>query len=161
MRNDLIIVLAARILVPVIFVFALYVQFHGDYSPGGGFQAGVIFAAGWILFVLVYGLDRGLQVVPPRMMFGLMAAGALLYAAIGLLGVAMGGRFLDFHPLLDDPQAAQQAGIMLVEFGVGVTVACVMMLVFTLFARRKRLWDEVKLAEEAVAGQGASAEKRE
>lgn len=142
MRNDLIVLLAARILVPVIFVFALYVQFHGDYSPGGGFQAGVVFAAGWILFVLVYGLERGLQVVPPRVMFGLMAVGALVYCGVGLAGVALGGRFLDFRPLLPEPHAAQQAGIMLVEFGVGITVACVMMLVFALFARRKRLWDE-------------------
>lgn len=142
MRNDLIVVLVARILIPLIFLFAFYVQFHGDYSPGGGFQAGVIFAAGWILYTLVYGLDRALEVIPLRVMFWLMALGGLLYCAVGLLGVALGSRFLDFHPLLDDPHAAQQAGIMLVEFGVGVTVACVMMLVFALFARRKRQWDE-------------------
>ena len=148
MRNDLIILLAARILVPVIFLFALYVQFHGDYSPGGGFQAGVIFAAGWILFVLVYGLERGLRVIPPRAMYALMAVGALIYCAVGLAGVALGGRFLEFGPLLADPHAAQQAGIMLVEFGVGVTVACVMMLIFTLFARRKRLWDEANAGDD-------------
>jgi multicomponent Na+:H+ antiporter subunit B len=147
MRNDLIVLLAARILVPVIFLFALYVQFHGDYSPGGGFQAGVIFAAGWILFVLVYGLERGLRAIPQRAMYVLMAAGALVYCVMGLAGVALGGRFLEFASLLDDPHAAQQAGIMLVEFGVGVTVACVMMLVFTLFARRKRLWDEAGAGE--------------
>jgi multicomponent Na+:H+ antiporter subunit B len=149
MRNDLIVVLIARILVPLIFLFALYVQFHGDYSPGGGFQAGVIFAAGWILYALVYGLDRALEVIPLKAMFWLMALGALLYAAVGLLGVALGSRFLDFHPLLDDPHSAQQAGIMLVEFGVGVTVACVMMLVFALFARRKRQWDEANGRERA------------
>lgn len=142
MRSDLIIVVVARILIPLIFLFALYVQFHGDYSPGGGFQAGVIFAAGWILYALVYGLDRALEVIPLKVMFRLMALGALLYCAVGLLGVALGSRFLDFHPLLDDPHAAQQAGIMLVEFGVGVTVACVMMLIFAMFARRKRHWDE-------------------
>ncbi|GAA4854324.1 Na(+)/H(+) antiporter subunit B [Luteimonas vadosa] len=148
MRNNLIILLAARILIPLIILFALYVQFHGDYSPGGGFQAGVIFAAGWILFALVYGLDRALEVIPLAWMYRLMAMGALLYAAVGLAGVALGGRFLDFYPLLADPQSAQQAGIMLVEFGVGVTVASVMMLVFALFARRKGDWDD------ANAGQG-------
>lgn len=143
MRNNLIVLLAARTLIPLIILFALYVQFHGDYSPGGGFQAGVIFAAGWILFALVYGLDRALEVIPLKVMYRLMALGALLYCAIGLLGVVLGSRFLDFYPLLDDRHAAQQAGIMLVEFGVGVTVACVIMLVFALFAGRKREWDEV------------------
>ena len=34
-------------------LFALYVQFHGDYGPGGGFQAGVIVAVGVILHALV------------------------------------------------------------------------------------------------------------
>jgi multicomponent Na+:H+ antiporter subunit B len=145
MRNDLIVLIAARVLIPLIVLFGLYVQFHGDYSPGGGFQAGVIFAAGWILFALVYGLDRALEAIPLRVMFALMALGALLYCAIGLLGVLLGGRFLDFYPLLEDPHAAQQAGIMLVELGVGVTVACVMMLTFALFARRKREWDEANV----------------
>jgi len=137
MRENGILRIIARLLIPLILLFALYIQFHGDYSPGGGFQAGVMFAAGWILFVLIYGLEAGLVVIPERAMFVLSAAGALLYALIGLLGVALGGRFLDFAPLLQSPQAAQQAGIILVEFGVGVTVAAVVMLIFTLFARRR------------------------
>ncbi|MDZ7782032.1 MAG: Na(+)/H(+) antiporter subunit B [Halioglobus sp.] len=137
MRENGILRIVTRFLIPLIMLFALYVQFHGDYSPGGGFQAGVLFAAAWILFVLIYGLESGLAVIPERAMFVLSAAGALLYGFIGLLGVLLGGRFLDFYPLLENPQAAQQAGIILVEFGVGVTVACVVMLIFTMFARRR------------------------
>jgi len=145
MRENGILRIVARFLIPLIMLFALYVQFHGDYSPGGGFQAGVLFAAAWILFVLIYGLAAGLAVIPERAMFVLSAAGVLLYAFIGLLGVVLGGRFLDFDPLLANPKSAQQAGIILVEFGVGVTVACVVMLIFTLFARRRgelgRAWE--------------------
>ena len=137
MRGNGILRIITRFLIPLIMLFALYVQFHGDYSPGGGFQAGVLFAAAWILFVLIYGLESGLAVIPERAMFVLSAAGALLYGFVGLLGVLLGGRFLDFYPLLDDPQAAQQAGIILVELGVGITVASVMMLIFTMFARRR------------------------
>ena len=137
MRDNGLLRIIARFLIPLIMLFALYIQFHGDYSPGGGFQAGVMFAAGWILFVLVYGMPAGLSVIPERAMFVLSACGVLLYALIGLLGVALGGNFLDYAPLLDDPHAAQQAGIILVEFGVGVTVACVVMLIFTMFARRR------------------------
>lgn len=137
MRENGILRIVARFLIPLIMLFALYVQFHGDYSPGGGFQAGVMFAAAWILFVLIYGLDAGLAVIPERAMFVLSSAGVGLYALIGLLGVVLGGHFLDFDPLAADPKAAQQAGIILVEFGVGVTVASVVMLIFTLFARRR------------------------
>lgn len=137
MRENGILRIIARLLIPLIMLFALYVQFHGDYSPGGGFQAGVLFAAAWILFVLIYGLNAGLAVIPERAMFVLSASGALLYALIGVLGVVLGGHFLDFYPLLENPQSAQQAGIILVEFGVGVTVASVIMLIFTLFARRR------------------------
>ncbi|GAB4174908.1 MAG: Na(+)/H(+) antiporter subunit B [Wenzhouxiangellaceae bacterium] len=138
MRENGILRVVAHFLIPLIMLFALYVQFHGDYSPGGGFQAGVLFAAAWILFVLIYGLDAGLAVIPERVMFVLSAVGALIYAFVGIIGVLLGGRYLDFSVLLAKPDKAQQAGIMLVEFGVGITVASVMMLLFTVFARRPR-----------------------
>lgn len=137
MRENGILRIIARLLIPLIMLFALYVQFHGDYSPGGGFQAGVLFAAAWILFVLVYGLEDGLKVISERVMFVLTAAGVLLYAAVGLTGVVLGSTFLDYGVLLDDFKHAQQAGIIAVEFGVGVTVAAVVMLIFTMFARRR------------------------
>ena len=137
MRDNAILVVVARFAIPLVMLFGLYVQFHGEYSPGGGFQAGVLFASAWILFVFIYGLDTGLRVIPQRVIYALASLGVLLYALIGLLGVLMGGRFLDFYPLLEAPKAAQQAGIILVELGVGITVAAVVMLIFLLFARRR------------------------
>ncbi|HSA47316.1 MAG TPA: MnhB domain-containing protein, partial [Candidatus Competibacteraceae bacterium] len=56
--------LITKLLLPLILLFALYVQFHGDYGPGGGFQAGVIFGAGFILYALIYGLDYAQQILP-------------------------------------------------------------------------------------------------
>ncbi|MEX0382237.1 Na(+)/H(+) antiporter subunit B [Spiribacter sp. 1M153] len=137
MRDNAILVVVARFLIPLVMLLGLYVQFHGEYSPGGGFQAGVLFASAWILFVFIYGLETGLRVIPQRVIYALASLGVLLYALIGVLGVVLGGRFLDFYPLLDAPKAAQQTGIILVEFGVGVTVAAVVMLIFLLFARRR------------------------
>jgi len=137
MKDTGILAIVARFLIPLIMLFGLYIQFHGEYSPGGGFQAGVVFAAGWILFVLIYGLDAGLKVIPEKVMYWLACLGVLLYCFVGILGVVLGGRFLDFYPLLPEPHPAQQAGIIAVEFGVGVTVATVVMLIFTLFARRR------------------------
>ena len=64
-----------RALVPLILLFGLYVQFHGDFGPGGGFQAGVIFAAGLIVYALIFGLEALQQVVPPILTERLMAAG--------------------------------------------------------------------------------------
>lgn len=139
MRENGILRIIARFLIPLIMLFGLYIQFHGDYSPGGGFQAGVVFAAAWILFALIYGLDAAVRVIPERVMFVLMLAGVLLYAAVGVAGVLLGGRFLDFYPLLPGDHAAQQFGIITVELGVGITVATVMMLIFTLFARRRQV----------------------
>ena len=49
MDDRVILRVGAKILIPFILLFALYVQFHGDFGPGGGFQAGVIFAAGFVL----------------------------------------------------------------------------------------------------------------
>lgn len=147
MRENGILRIVARFLIPLIMLFGLYIQFHGEYSPGGGFQAGVVFAAGWILFALIYGLDAALKVIPERAMYVLMVLGVLLYCAVGVLGVVLGGHFLDFYPLLPGPHAAQQTGIITVELGVGVTVATVVMLFFTLFARRRREWDEAPVDE--------------
>ena len=54
MRHHLILRVITKLLVGTIFLFALYVQFHGDYSPGGGFQAGVIMAVGFMIFIFFY-----------------------------------------------------------------------------------------------------------
>jgi multicomponent Na+:H+ antiporter subunit B len=126
----------ARILVPFILLFALFVQFHGEYSPGGGFQAGALFVAGMILYALVRGERLALAVIPPQLLLWMSAGGALLYGAVGLLGIAMGGQFLDYSVLADDPVAGQHLGIILIEFGVGVTVTGVLLSIFHAFTAR-------------------------
>ena len=64
MRLDTILRVATKFILPLMLLFALYVQFHGDYGPGGGFQAGVIAAATIILYGLIYGLPAALKMVP-------------------------------------------------------------------------------------------------
>ena len=124
----------AKLVVPLILLFALYVQFHGDFGPGGGFQAGVIFAAGLILYGLVFGVDRLRRAVPRGAVEALAAAGVLLYAGVGVAGMLLGGSFLDYGVLLADPMAGQHLGILVIELGVGVTVAAVMTNLFYCFA---------------------------
>lgn len=129
----------SKLLIPLIMVFALYVQFHGDYGPGGGFQAGVIFGAGVILYALVFGLDRAQNVFTPRLLQVLMAFGVLLYGAVGLDSILLGGNFLDYDVLAHDPVHGQHLGILLVELGVGITVAAVMSMLFFMFVGRRQI----------------------
>ena len=138
MRHLLIVRVVAKLLIPLILLFALYVQFHGEYGPGGGFQAGVIFAAGFILYALVFDLETAQQVAPPALLRGLMAAGVLIYAGVGIDSLLLGGHFLDYNVLLDDPVHGQHLGIMLIELGVGVTVASTMINIFYSFLARHR-----------------------
>ena len=134
MRHHHVLHVVAKMVIPLILLFALYVQFHGDFGPGGGFQAGVIFAAGLILYGLVFGVDRLRRVVPRDLVRGLAAGGVLLYAGVGVAGLLLGGSYLDYGVLLPDPMAGQHLGILIIEFGVGVTVAAVMIILFYCFA---------------------------
>jgi multicomponent Na+:H+ antiporter subunit B len=136
LRHHLVLHVVAKLLIPLILLFALYVQFHGDYGPGGGFQAGVIFAAGFILYALVFGLKDTLTVLPQRILIYLAAAGVLLYAGVGVAALLAGGNFLDYSALSADAVHGQHIGILLIEFGVGLTVAAVMMLIFFNFVER-------------------------
>ncbi len=136
MKDRVILRIVAKFLVPLILLFALYVQFHGDYSPGGGFQAGVIFAAAFIFYTLVFGLEVTLRIVPPPLMRLLAALGVLLYAGTGVVAMLRGGAFLDYSVLAAHPEHGQHLGIIAVELGVGITVAAVMLSIFVAFVRR-------------------------
>jgi multicomponent Na+:H+ antiporter subunit B len=125
-----------RMLVPFIVLFGLYVQFHGEYGPGGGFQAGAIIASGMILYALLEGEAQALRVLPAWVLTGLVAGGALLYGAVGVACLLLGGNFLDYSVLAEDPVAGQQLGILLIEAGVGITVTGVLLSIFHAFAAR-------------------------
>ena len=137
MRDNPVLRVVAKIVVPAIFLFALYVQFHGDYGPGGGFQAGVIFAAGLILYGLIFGTESIRRLISTRVLRALIAAGLLLFAGVGFLSLLMGSGFLDYDVFGQDPRSGQHLGIFLVELGVGITVAAVMVTIFIAFAGRR------------------------
>ena len=138
MKRFLVLRLITRLLLPLILLFALYVQFHGDYGPGGGFQAGVIFAAGFILYLLVFGVHDTRQVIPRWFSRLFVSLGVLLYAGVGVVSLFLGGNYLDYNVLAHDPIHGQHLGIFLVELGVGMTVAAVIITIFVALARRGR-----------------------
>jgi multicomponent Na+:H+ antiporter subunit B len=128
----------SKLLIPFILLFALYVQFHGDYGPGGGFQAGVIFGAGFILYALIFGLDTARTVARPAVIRVLVAVGVLIYGGVGVASLLLGGNYLDYSVLAHEPAHGQHLGISLIEFGVGTTVAAVMITIFFAYAGRGR-----------------------
>jgi multicomponent Na+:H+ antiporter subunit B len=138
MDVDLILRLATKLLLPLMLVFALYVQFHGDYGPGGGFQAGVIAAAAAILYGLVFGIGPAARLLPQWLIETLIPLGVLIYAGVGVAGLLTGGAYLDYRHLAHDPVHGQEWGVFLVEVGVFLTVFATMVAIFYAFARRRR-----------------------
>ena len=139
MRHDLILRVIAKLLIPFILLFALYVQFHGDFGPGGGFQAGVILAAAVIFYGLVFGLADARKLVPEPLVESMMAIGVLIYGGVGVAGLLLGGNYLDYFVLDPDSIHGQHRGIFWVEVGVAVTVSGVMLKIFYMFADRGKV----------------------
>ncbi len=138
MRTNPVLRIASKIMIPVILLFGLYVLFHGDFGPGGGFQAGVIFSAGIILYGIVFGLDALYQLIPTHILRWLMSAGLLLFGGIGVMTLLLGGDFLDYNQLAADPVQGQHLGIFLAELGIGISVAAVMVTDFIAFADQSK-----------------------
>ena len=129
--------IVSKFLIPFIALFAFYVQFHGDFGPGGGFQAGVILAASVILYALIFGLDAAKKAFPPSWIRIGMTLGVLLYGGTGVLAWILGGQFLNYSVLAHDAAHGQHYGIIAIELGVLVTVATVMVAIFYAFGSRQ------------------------
>lgn len=142
MRHHLVLRVVSKLLIPFIILYGLYVQFHGDFSPGGGFQAGVIVAAAIILYALIFGIERAKRVFKPQVLMVLAALGVMLFALVGYAAMALGGAYLDYDWLAADDTTGQHIGIITVEFGVGLTVTAVMTLIFLAYAGRTRDIDD-------------------
>ncbi len=138
MRFDVILRVATKLVLPAVLLFALYVQFHGDYGAGGGFQAGTIAAAAIILYALVWGTGPAQRVAPAWMVEAMIPLGVLLYAGVGIAGFFTGSAFLDYAHLAHDRVHGQEWGVFLVEAGVFVTVSGTMVAIFYAFAGRGR-----------------------
>jgi multicomponent Na+:H+ antiporter subunit B len=137
-KEDSIAIIGAKMLIPYILLYALYVQFHGDFGPGGGFQAGVMFAAAFILHGMVTNLKATQKAASIKFVAFLIPFGVLLYGGTGLLCMAMGGKFLEYNVLAHDPVHGQHYGIILVEAGVGITVFSAILMLYYQFALRGR-----------------------
>jgi multicomponent Na+:H+ antiporter subunit B len=128
-----------RLLTPLAQLFALYVLAFGHYSPGGGFQAGVILGATYILMALALGGETLDRKVNEPVCVALGAGGVLLYALTGIAGMLGGGAFLDYSrlPLPVTPVRARYFGILLIESGVTLGVAATLIVLFCRLGERE------------------------
>ncbi|MCF4164100.1 DUF4040 domain-containing protein [Zavarzinia compransoris] len=133
--RDVILRTVATLFIPMTLFLAPYVQFHGAYSPGGGFQAGAILGGALILYGLVFGIDALNKMVPERILRVIAALGVLLYGGTGVVTMLMGHAFLDYYAFGAGP-SGQAIGLTAIELGVFMTVTCVMTLLFQRFAIR-------------------------
>jgi multicomponent Na+:H+ antiporter subunit B len=126
-------------------LFALYVIAHGHHSPGGGFQGGVILGASFILWAIARDLQTAMLWISPVRMIALACTGILVYAGIGLLCVALQGKFLDYqvlHKILPatDAAMARSHAMLGVEIGVAFTVSAIMFGIYMVLSTRGRLY---------------------
>jgi multicomponent Na+:H+ antiporter subunit B len=132
--EDLIIKTSIRLLVPFIQLFGLYVIVHGHYSPGGGFQGGVILGAAFILLALAFDMKTSQEYMTIKANAIMGNAGAAIFVGVGALCAIFGGLFLDYSALdvliPMGPIEWRSFGIFLVEVGVGLAVMSIMVLLY-------------------------------
>ena len=125
--GGLILNVAFRMLVPFTIVYGIYVLCLGEYSPGGGFQAGARLAVGVLLSRLICGADAKFNILGKNSVV-LAGVGTFLYAFTGWLTLFGGADFFlnyDYMPIHLEPKHEMHAmGIFLIEIGVAI---CVMM----------------------------------
>ena len=138
MRSDLILRVGTKLILPFILLFATYVQLHGEYGPGGGFQAGVIVAAVVILVAIAFGNRAATRIAPRGLVARMVPLGVLIYVVVGVIGILLGGNYLDYSVLAAEPVRGHLLGIFLVEVGVAVTVSGTMVALFYAFVERGR-----------------------
>lgn len=122
-------------IIPYIVLYAIYIQLNGEVSPGGGFQAGVIFATGFISYDLIFCSRK-----PPNHVFHdslIICAiiGVAIYAGTGLISLIFNDNYLDYDSILSNAISGQHIGIFSIELGVGLTVASIMCLIYSLLRK--------------------------
>lgn len=119
-------------IIPYALLYAFYIQINGEVSPGGGFQAGVIFASGVIAFDLLYGIKQTQQLLTTEILTTGGVIGVMIYAGTGVISLIFNDNYLNYSSISSNSITGQHTGIFMIELGVGLTVASVMCLIYSL-----------------------------
>lgn len=137
--SSLIVRIGSKIMVPFMQIFALYVVAHGHYSPGGGFQGGVILGASLILLAMAFNLKEVFKRINEKKIMIYSALGVLIFAGAGAVCMFLGANFLDYSvwsailPATDTVMARSHL-MLIVEIGVALTVMCGMFGIYSTMA---------------------------
>lgn len=133
MHNNSILILTTRFLLPFVVLFSFYIQINGETSPGGGFQAGAIFASIFIALDLSNAAPEYIgQILKEKRLLSLSATGVGIYLACGIIPMLRGYNFLNYNALHKIDMTGQKIGIITIEMGVGITVASTLLLIYNL-----------------------------
>ncbi len=110
----------SKIIIPFIVLFGLYILFHGEVSPGGGFQAGAILASALITYSLIFS-----KIYYNLAKLSLLSlVGIIIYIFTGLIGIFNGKAFLNFNII------GQKISILLIEVGIGLSISATFLIIF-------------------------------
>jgi multicomponent Na+:H+ antiporter subunit B len=124
-HDSIIVRTLSRLLIPLVQLFAVYILFFGQYSPGGGFVAGVILGASLIFGVLVFGPEGNPSGLAKKVLHG-DGLGLIVFAGVGGLCLIGGGEFLNYANLKIpglEPSGRRSLGIVLTQIGVALDIA--------------------------------------
>ncbi len=124
---DPILQVAAKILVPVIMIFGIYVVLNGHLSPGGGFSGGAIIGAGLILYLNAFGFEKTERFFTEKFYKTVTLCSLAFYALAKCYSFFCGANHLDSHIPQGIPGHILSAGLILpLDIAVGCVVACTM-----------------------------------
>jgi multicomponent Na+:H+ antiporter subunit B len=130
LKNSPIIKPIVSFIIPYITLYAIYIQLNGENSPGGGFQAGVIFASAMVGYTMLFGSNQLLSRCSITCLIICSILGVTIYTGVGLISLITDHNFLNYYSLIAGNTSSQHFGIFMVELGVGLTVAAVMCLIY-------------------------------
>ena len=135
-KNDKILQLSAKILVPVIIMYGIYVVLNGHLSPGGGFSGGAIIGAGLILYVNAFGFEKAKRIMNRKNYAVISVVPLLFYALAKGYSFFTGANHLESGIPKGTPGNILSAGLILpLNICVGIVVACTMYHFYTLFRK--------------------------
>ncbi len=136
--RDPIVKTMARILIPIILVFGVYILVNGHLSPGGGFSGGAILGAGFILYAMVYGEEQALKVLSEKRVKIISICSLSFYCLAKSYSFFTGNEFNGIHSIISAgaPGDILSGGlIMPLNIAVGLVVCCTMYSFYMLFKR--------------------------
>lgn len=131
LKNLVILKTVFSFILPYVVLYSFYIQINGEVSPGGGFQAGVIFASSIIAFDLTSDARQIRKLLSPDVLIISAVIGVMIYAGTGVISLIYDDSYLNYSSIFNN-RSGQHFGIFLIEIGVGLTVGSVMCLIYFL-----------------------------